>query len=72
MSVTEGKATQDLRRTQIAKSMEDMFLPDYRADNMPSAEKRTAYALEHFAFRMGRIDQHLEKLVDAIAALAKP
>jgi hypothetical protein len=36
---------------------------------MPSADKRAAYALEHIAFRVGRIDESLAKIAAAIEAL---
>jgi hypothetical protein len=36
---------------------------------MPAADKRAAYALEHIAFRVGRIEQHLSKIAGAIDAL---
>jgi hypothetical protein len=39
------------------------------APNMPSADKRVAYALEHIAFRVGRIDESLAKIASAIEAL---
>jgi hypothetical protein len=53
--------------------MEDEFVPDYDAASMPSADKRAAYALEHIAFRVGRIEQTLAKLAIVIeAALLKP
>jgi hypothetical protein len=35
---------------------------------MPSADKRAAYALEHIAFRVGRIENLLARLVTAIEA----
>ncbi|MBV1699694.1 MAG: hypothetical protein KGK33_05340 [Hyphomicrobiales bacterium] len=49
------------------------FVPDYDAQNMPSADKRAAYALEHIAFRVSRIEQSLAKIAAAIeTALVKP
>jgi hypothetical protein len=36
---------------------------------MPAADKRAAYALEHIAFRVGRIDESLAKIAAAIEAL---
>ena len=49
------------------------FVPDYDATSLPSADKRAAYALEHIAFRVGRIEQTLAKLAVAIeAVLHKP
>jgi hypothetical protein len=37
---------------------------------MPSADKRAAYALEHIAFRVGKIEESLAKIAAAIAALS--
>ncbi len=61
--------TEDIRRARLTREMEQPFLPNYDAANMPSADKRAAYALEHIAFRMSRIDDKLDKLVAAISAL---
>jgi hypothetical protein len=36
---------------------------------MPSADERTAYALEHIAFRVGRIEQSLARIAAAIESL---
>lgn len=60
----------EIRRSRLIKEFEQDFIPDYDATNMPSGDKRAAYALEHIAFRMGRIDQKLDKLIAAIAAIA--
>jgi hypothetical protein len=56
----------DPRRTRILREMEQDFVPDYDAASMPSADKRAAYALEHIAFRVGRIENLLARLVTAI------
>jgi len=48
---------------------EQEFVPDYDAQNMPSADKRAAYALEHIAFRLGRIEQSLARIAAAIEAV---
>ena len=48
-------------------------MPDYDAQSLPSADKRSAYALEHIAFRVGRIEQTLARIAAAIeSVLAKP
>lgn len=60
----------DVRHSKLLKQMEELFLPDYDAQNMPSADKRAAYALEHIAFRIGRLDEKFERLLDSIAALS--
>jgi hypothetical protein len=52
--------------------MEQEFVPDYDAQSMPSADKRAAYALEHIAFRMGRIEQLLTRLTAAIEGAFPP
>lgn len=62
-----------VRKARVAREMEQLFIPDYDAQNMPSADKRAAYALEHIAFRLGRIDQKFEQLVSAVLEhLGKP
>jgi hypothetical protein len=61
------------RRTKLLRDLEMDFVPDYDAQNMPSADKRAAYALEHIAFRVSRIEQSLAKIAAAIeTALVKP
>jgi hypothetical protein len=39
---------------------------------MPSADKRAAYALEHIAFRLGRIEQSLARITDDSRLAATP
>jgi hypothetical protein len=57
------------RRAKILRDLDQEFVPDYDAQSMPSADKRAAYALEHIAFRVGRIEQSLAKLAAAIEKL---
>jgi hypothetical protein len=57
------------RRTRLQRELEQDFIPDYDALSMPSADKRSAYALEHIAFRVGRIEQNLARLAAAIESL---
>jgi len=45
------------RRSKLVRELEQEFVPDYDATSMPSADKRAAYALEHIAFRVSRIEQ---------------
>lgn len=60
------------RRARLLRELEQDFIPDYDAVNMPSADKRAAYALEHIAFRVARIEQSLTRLAAAIeTALSK-
>ncbi len=54
------------RRAKLLRDLELDFVPDYDAQNMPSADKRTAYALEHIAFRVGRMEQSLAKIAAAL------
>jgi hypothetical protein len=54
------------RRSKLLRDLELDFVPDYDAQNMPSGDKRTAYALEHIAFRVGRIEQSLAKIAAAV------
>lgn len=54
------------RRARLVRELEHEFVPDYDLQNMPSADKRAAYALEHIAFRVGRIEQSLAKIAAAI------
>jgi hypothetical protein len=60
------------RRTRLLREMEQDFVPDYDANNMPSADKRAAYALEHIAFRISRIEQILARIATAIEAALPP
>ena len=61
--------TDPARRAKLLREFEQEFVPDYDALCMPSADKRAAYALEHIAFRVGKIDQSLAKIAAAIEAL---
>ncbi len=57
------------RRAKLLRDLEQEFVPDYDPQNMPSADKRAAYALEHIAFRLGRIEQSLARIAAAIEAV---
>ncbi len=60
------------RRAKLVRELEQDFVPDYDALNLPSGDKRAAYALEHIAFRVGRIEQSLAQIAAIIeTALAK-
>jgi hypothetical protein len=61
--------TDPARRAKLLRELEQEFIPDYDALSMPSADKRAAYALEHIAFRVGKIDESLAKIASAIEAL---
>ncbi len=60
------------RRARLVREMEAEFVPDYDAQSMPSADKRAAYALEHIAFRVSRIEQTLARIADAIESALPP
>jgi hypothetical protein len=61
-----------VRRAKMLRELEQDFVPDYDASNLPSADKRAAHALEHIAFRVGRIEQNLAKIAAVIeSALSK-
>ena len=61
-----------VRRARLLRELEEEFVPDYDAQSMPAVDKRAAYALEHIAFRVGRIEQVLTRIATAIeAALSK-
>jgi hypothetical protein len=57
------------RRAKLLRDMEQDFVPDYDAQNMPAADKRAAYALEHIAFRLGRMEQTLARIAAAIESV---
>jgi hypothetical protein len=58
-----------VRRAKILRDLEQDFVPDYDAQSIPSADKRAAYALEHIAFRVSRIEQSLAKIAAAIDSI---
>lgn len=60
------------RRARLVRELEQEFVPDYDAQSMPSADKRAAYALEHIAFRIGRIEQLLARIAAAIESALPP
>ena len=60
------------RRAKLLRDLEQDFVPDYDAQSLPSADKRAAYALEHIAFRVSRIEQTLARIAAAIEAVLPP
>jgi len=56
----------------MVRELEQEFVPDYDAQSLPSADKRAAYALEHIAFRVSRIEQTLARIAAAIEAILPP
>lgn len=57
------------RRAKLVRELEQHFIPDYEVSNMPPGDKRAAYALEHIAFRVGKIEESLAKIAAAVEAL---
>jgi hypothetical protein len=57
------------RRAKILRDLQQDFIPDYDAQSMPSADKRSAYALEHIAYRLGRIEQSLGRIAAALESV---
>lgn len=57
------------RRAKLLRELEEEFIPDYDALNMPAADKRAAYALEHIAFRVGRMEKNLARIAAAIESV---
>jgi hypothetical protein len=61
-----------VKRARLLRELEQEFVPDYDAQNMPSVDKRSAYALEYIAFRVGRLERSLARIAAALeAVLAK-
>jgi hypothetical protein len=56
------------RRAKLVRDLEQDFVPDYDAQNMPSGDKRAAYAFEHIAFRV-RIEQSVARIAAAIESV---
>jgi len=63
--------TDDVRRARILRDLQQDFVADYDAQNMPSPDKRAAYALEAIAFRVGRIDQKFDQIIALLTSLTK-
>jgi hypothetical protein len=57
------------RRAKLVRDLEQDFVPDYDAQSLPSGDKRAAYALEHIAFRVGRIEQSLGRIAAALESV---
>jgi hypothetical protein len=56
---TAAGAIRERYRTLFAHA----FAPQFRYEQMPGAEERTAYAAEFAAFRLGQIDDKLGRLI---------
>ncbi len=59
LSNTSVDAIRDRYRTSFANA----FAPQFRYEQMPGAEERTAYAAEYVAYRLGQIDEKLGRLI---------
>lgn len=57
------------RRAKLLRELEQEFVPDYDALNLPAADKRSAYAIEYIAFRIARIEQSLSRIAAAIESV---
>lgn len=57
---TAAAVIRDRYRTAFATA----FTPQFRYEQMPGAEERTAYAAEFVAYRLGQIDEKLGRLVE--------
>jgi transcriptional regulator GlxA family with amidase domain len=56
---TVADAIRERYRTLFANA----FAPQFRYEQMPSADERTAYAAEFAAYRLGQIDDRLGRLI---------
>jgi hypothetical protein len=59
--------TADATRERDRLSFASAFVPQFRFEQMPGAEERTAYAAEFAAYRLGQIDEKLRRLIDITA-----
>ncbi|MGD0150959.1 MAG: hypothetical protein ABSB77_20445 [Xanthobacteraceae bacterium] len=57
---TTANTIRDRYQTLFAKT----FTPNIRYEQMPGADERSAYALEYAAYRLGQIDDKLERLIE--------
>jgi hypothetical protein len=59
-NATAAAAIHDRYATFFANAFE----PQFRYEQMPGAEERTAYAAEFVAHRLGKIDEKLGRLIE--------
>ena len=59
---TSADAVRERYRTLFANA----FAPQFRYEQMPSADERTAYAAEFVAYRLGQIDDKLGRLIGIV------
>ena len=55
--------TADAIRDRYRALFSSAFSPQFRYEQMPGAEERTAYAVEFAAYRLGQIDDKLGRLI---------
>jgi hypothetical protein len=60
LNETSADAVRDRYRTSFANA----FAPQFRYEQMPGADERTAYAAEFAAYRLGQIDEKLGRLIE--------
>jgi hypothetical protein len=58
-----NNATADVIRDRYRTLFANAFAPQFRYEQMPGAEERTAYAAEYVAYRLGQIDEKLGRLI---------
>ena len=68
LSNTSVDAIRDRYRTSFANA----FAPQFRYEQMPGAEERTAYAAEYAAYRLGQIDEKLGRLIEIMELKTTP
>jgi hypothetical protein len=57
----------DTARDRYRTLFASAFAPQFRYEQMPGAEERTAYAAEFAAYRLGQIDEKLGRLIEIMA-----
>jgi hypothetical protein len=58
-----NNTTADAMRDRYRSLFASAFVPQFRYEQMPGAEERIAYAAEFAAYRLGQIDDKLERLI---------
>ena len=58
-----NSTTADVIRDRYRSLFANAFAPQFRYEQMPGAEERIAYAAEFAAYRLGQIDEKLERLI---------
>jgi hypothetical protein len=53
-------------RDRYRAFLDNPFMPNIRHDQMPGADERLAYAAEFAAYRLGRIDDKLSRLIEIL------